>query len=118
MKATTQILCAFFALSFSLITFTSCNDDIEDVNFLLGTWMHQDDDSREYYQFLTDGVGYEWDEPLANWTDFQPRKEEFRYELNGSKLTIYEADGDCDVETVKLINDNRIKIGGDTYNRQ
>lgn len=118
MKVTTKILCTIFALSFSLVIFTSCNEDIEDVNFLLGTWMHQDDDSREYYQFLSEGIGYEWDEPLVEIPGFRPRKEQFHYALNGSTLTIYEADGDIDTETVKQVNENRIKIGGDTYNRQ
>lgn len=40
MKATAKILCAICALTFSLITFTSCDDNIDDVNILFGTWMH------------------------------------------------------------------------------
>ena len=118
MKATTKILCAIFALSFSLITFNSCADDLNDVNVLIGTWMHQDNDGRDYYQFLADGTGYEWEAPLVDVPGFQPRKEKFQYVLSGSKLHIIKAYDDPDVENVKLINNNRIKIDGDVYNRQ
>lgn len=119
MKATAKILCAICALTFSLITFTSCDDSIDDENFnLTGTWMHQDDDSREYYQFLSDGNGYEWEAPKANISDFEPRKEHFRYTISGRTITFIEDDGDVDVESLKLVNNNRIKIDGDTYDRQ
>lgn len=118
MKATAKILCAICALSFSLITFTSCDDNLDDVNILVGTWMHQDNDGLDYYQFLSDGNGYEWEAPIANIPDFEPHKEHFRYSINDGKITFIEDDGDIDVETIKLVNDNRIKIDGDTYNRQ
>ena len=119
MKATAKILCAICALTFSLITFTSCDNDIEDVHFLVGVWMHQDNDSRDYYQFNADGTGYEWEAPLTNFPGFEPRKESFRYSVSGNKITFVERhDNDIDVETIKRINENRIKIDGDTYNRQ
>lgn len=118
MKATAKILCAICALTFSLITFTSCDDNVEDVNVLVGTWMHQDNDSRDYYQFLSDGNGYEWEAPKADIPGFEPRKEHFRYSISGGEITFIEDDGDIDVESLKLINDNRIKIDGDTYDRQ
>lgn len=120
MKATAKILCAICALTFSLITFTSCDNDIEDVHFLVGVWMHQDNDSRDYYQFNADGTGYEWEAPLSSSNGtITSAKESFRYCVSGNKITFVERhDNDIDVETIKRINENRIKIDGDIYNRQ
>ena len=89
-----------------------------DATALVGTWMHQDDDSRDYYQFNADGTGYEWEEPLVSIPGYQPRKKPFHYALSAGRLTIVEAYGDTDVERFAWISADCIRIDDDTYYRQ
>lgn len=97
---------------------TSCTKRVNDPAALAGTWLHTDDDSRDYLTFNADGTGYKWEEPLTDVPSFTPIREAIYWNLADGRLTIVEPDGDTDIEHVRQANDELIKIGDDYYARQ
>lgn len=118
MKNITKFIALAMLSTMSISTFTACADDV-DVLSINGTWRHDDvrDHKYDFVSFLENGKGAKWETSKSdpsNKYDF----EEFTYTLNGHKITIIERDGDRDVETIKVINKQRIKLDGEVYDRQ
>ena len=86
-------------------------------NTLVGTWYHNDGDDTDYYQFLADGTGYEWDVEKYAPNNFKPRKKPFKYQIKGDRIIFIEHDGDIDNEKLTIKNKNTIKIDHDVYHR-
>lgn len=120
MKNITTLIALAMLSTMSTAVFTSCsNADVEPLT-IHGTWVHNDtrDNDLDYIRFNADGTGAKW-ETLKNDATATPYDyEDFSYTLNGSKITIVERDGDFDTETVKVVNNDRIKLDGEIYNRQ
>lgn len=118
MKNITKFIALAMLSTMSISTFTACADDV-DILSINGTWRHDDtrDNKYDFISFSENGKGSKWEvsksDPAATMFDF----EEFTYTLSGHKITIIEHDGDRDVETVKVINNKRIKLDGEVYDR-
>lgn len=84
---------------------------------IVGTWAHEDGDDTDYYQFLADGTGYEWDVEKYAPNNFKPRKKPFKYQIKGDRIIFIEHDGDIDNEKLTIKNKNSIKIDHDVYHR-
>lgn len=96
---------------------------------LEGTWMHLDDHGREkeFVTFRSNGTGVKWEEcdracqQCGCQGKHKARKESFTYSVSDKKqvhIHLIEADGDHDTERLRIINDKKIIIDGDTYVRQ
>lgn len=123
MKNITSLIAMAMLSTMSTCALTSCsNDETLDVtpNSIAGIWMHEDrtDNDYDYLQFNADGTGIKW-EVYKNAPDGQRHDEEtFKYSINGNKITFFEPDGERDVESIKMKNNNEIVIDRDTYKRQ
>lgn len=120
MKNITKILSLAMLSTLSVVPFTSCAADDVNESSIIGTWMHDDtrDKEYDYITFLSDGTGAKWEVHYNAPENYQPIRETFQYTLSGNKLNIFEADGDVDVETLKVKSDTKITIDGETYIKQ
>lgn len=120
MKNITTLIALAMLSTMSTALFTSCNDDDVAPLTIHGTWVHDDtrDNDLDYITFNADGTGAKWEMLKASTSADRLDYEEFTYTLNGNKITIVERDGDVDTETVKVVNNDRIKLDGDVYDRQ
>lgn len=119
MKNITNLFALAMLSTMSTAVFTSCNaEDVEPLT-IHGTWMHDDtrDNDYDYITFNPDGTGSKWEVLKIDQTAASDH-ENFTYSLSGNKITIIERDGERDVETVKIVNNDRIKLDGEIYNRQ
>lgn len=120
MKNITNILCMALLSTMSTLTFTACSNDDVDPLTIHGTWMHDDtrDNDYDFISFKSDGSGAKW-EVYKNDANMERHDyEEFSYTLEGSKITIIERDGERDIETLKVITNDQIKLDGEVYDRQ
>lgn len=85
--------------------------------FIVGTWQHPDGDDTDYYQFLADGTGYEWDIPAYAPQGFTPHKKPFRYEVKQDCIIFHEYDGDIEAERFSILQDGNILLDDDIYSR-
>lgn len=120
MKNITTFIALAMLSTMSTAVFTSCsNADVEPLT-IHGTWVHDDtrDNDLDYITFNADGTGAKWETLKATPNGDRLDYEDFTYSLSGNKITIVERDGDIDTETVKVVNNDRIKLDGDIYDRQ
>lgn len=123
MKNITTLIAMAMLSTLDMGAFTSCNNDSAiDATYdgLTGVWMHEDrfDNDYDYIQFNADGTGTKW-EVYKNAADGQRHDvENFTYTVKGNKITFIEADGERDIETIKMKSANKIVIDKDTYTKQ
>lgn len=120
MKNITKFLSLAMLSTMSLVPLISCSaEDIETAS-IIGTWMHNDTRDKEYnyITFNADGTGAKWEVHYNAPQNYQPVRETFQFTVSGSKVNIFEADGDVDVETVRVKSATKIRIDGDTYIKQ
>lgn len=120
MKNITTLIAMALLSTMSAATFTACSNDEIDPLTIHGVWQHNDayDHTFDYISFSADGTGEKWETLKSNDTpDAAFDRETFTYSLNGNKITIIEQDGERDIETLKIINNDRIKLDDDVYNR-
>lgn len=121
MKNITKLLALAMLSTMSIPALTACTADDVEVTALVGTWKSVElfDDDYEYIAFAADGTGLKWEVMKNDASGTRHDQESFTYTLTGNKVTIVEADGDRDVETVKISNGGkRLKLDGDNYERQ
>lgn len=119
MKNITTLIALAMLSTMSPAVITSCsNDDVEPLT-IHGTWVHDDtrDNELDYITFNADGTGAKWETLKASSATDRRDYEDFTYTLSGNKISLVERDGDVDTETVKVVNNDRIKLDGDVYDR-
>lgn len=113
-----KIRILIFALTLVGITTACIAKSPTSASEIVGTWQHNDGDDIDYLQFNADGTGFEWEAPRYVTTSFQPVKKPFKYEIQNGRIVFLEADGDIEAESIRIVNNNKIRIDHDTYTRQ
>lgn len=120
MKNITKLIAMAVLSTMSATVFTACTNDEVELMTIYGVWQHDDtnDNDIDFISFSADGTGAKWETLKGSTaTDQVFDYETFTYTLSGNKITFIEQDGDRDVETIKVVNNDRIKLDGDTYDR-